>query len=315
MSIKHAKTSAAGTSADPAKVGGDDWNAGHVIDVGGINLPAAAAAPATPDVDTMQFYAQKLAGGPPLPAFVTPAGIVQPLQPFLGRNVTTLWIAAWGAPNPMATFGNLNTSVGSAVSYLPDFTINSMYTALPRFGISSSATAGSVGRYSTNTPDCCRNTAVGGYGGFRVIARFGTNDAAAVAGARQFVGLSMSTFTTDPINQVCIVGVGCDSGDTELSLYTNDFSGTATKVPLGANFPAHVAKTDLYELAMYCPRDGSSITVTLTRLNTGHTASSVLISDLPQSATGLYFIFQRGNGPTALSTRIDIFGLYIEKEY
>jgi hypothetical protein len=313
MTIKHKKASAAGASADPAKVGGDDWNDDHLIDAGGLNLPTSATAPAAP-ASGMQLYAQDVAGQP-LPAFVTANGRAIPLQPSLARANVTMWLPQWSSQSPL-TFGNPWTvSSGTAISTGPDFTVKRLFAALPYIGANSAATAGSLGRVNTTGPDCSRPFNNTFYGGFRLLARFGCADAATVAGARQFVGLTYTTFTGDPVSQIMLIGVGCDSGDTNLSIYTNDFSGTATKIPLSASFPAHTLGVDVYDLAMYCPRDGASIAVTVTRVNTGDSFNTSLTTDLPQSNTALSFTFQRGNGPTALATRLAIFGLYIEKEF
>jgi hypothetical protein len=314
MPIKHAKTSTAGPADAPDHVGGDDWNSAHVVDTGGIPLTTSATAPATPAAGTLQLFAQQGAAGP-LPACVTDNGRVFPLQPSLVRTTMTLWLPQWSTATP-TTFGNIvGNLIGTLVSNGPDLTSKKLFGALPNFMIASAITAGATARVGTSSSDCTRPFNSTYYGGFRIVARFGCSDAAVVAGARQFVGLTYTTFTSDPSAQLCLVGVGTDSGDANLSIFTNDFTGSATKIPLGAAFPANTLSTDLYELAMYCPRDGSSIAVSVTRINTGDSFSTTLTTEIPQGNTNLFFVFQRGNGPTALQARLAIFCLSIEKEY
>lgn len=311
MTLKHAKTSAAGASSDPTKVGGDDWNADHVIDVNGLNLPANSSKPSNP-ASGQTLFAQTF-GGSSFAATLGTAGVPLLLQPLLGRAAATIWVMTQGSATPLA-WGNLNSTSNTALIGTVVFNQN-LYLALPRCGSQSSTTAGSIARTATGAPECMRSTNTTQFGGFRTLGRFGCQDG--LAGMRSFVGLNYSsTPTGDPSAFLGCVGVGTDAGDTNLSIFTNDFSGAATKIPLGANFPAHTASTDVYDLWMYCPRDGSYITVTVTRLNTGDTYTTQLTTDLPPSGTGLYYIFQRANSPTVTgSSRIDIFGLYCDKEY
>jgi len=84
----------------------------------------------------------------------------------------------------------------------------------------------------------------------------------------------------DPSTLVNIIGVGCDAGETTLSMMHNDGAGTATKVALGANFPANTQSVDVYELVLYCDPNGSVVGYRVTRLNTGHTTSKPQASDL-----------------------------------
>jgi hypothetical protein len=148
--------------------------------------------------------------------------------------------------------------------------------------------------------------------------RFGISDASLVATANTFVGFSASSSVgsgnTDPSYSVNIVGVGADIADTNLHIMVNDGTGVATKINLGANFPSNTLSTDAYELLLYTPPNGSSISYRVTRLNTGDVATGVLTTDLPVSTAPLCAIFMRGNTTTATAVAIDILGMYIETE-
>lgn len=146
--------------------------------------------------------------------------------------------------------------------------------------------------------------------------RFGCSDAATVASARTFVGLVGTTSVlgnADPSSNTNIIGVGTDSGDTTLSIMSNDGTGTATKVALGANFPDHTLSTDVYDLVLFAPPNTSSVNWQITRLNTGDTASGTITADLPAGTQLLAPQFWRNSGPTALAVGIDFVGGYFER--
>lgn len=309
MTIKHKKTSAAGPSSDPAKVGGDDWNDDHLVDASGIPMTGSDTAPATPTSGQMQFWAANI-GTTQMPAFLTADGVF-PLQPFLGRRAVAMWIPRVSASTP-DQLGVSYTALPVAQNGTLDYT--SFFRSFRRVGASSNATAGTVARLTSGSAVAARGT-VAGTGGFRLVLRYGCADAAAVTGARSFVGLSQTQFNNvDPSTATNVIGVGSDGGDTTLSIFTNDASGSATKIALGANFPDHTLGVDVYELVLYAPPAATWIGVDITRLNTGHRYHTVLTTDLPQSSTAMQILLQRNNNAQALSVQLFCMGMYLETE-
>jgi hypothetical protein len=81
--------------------------------------------------------------------------------------------------------------------------------------------------------------------GFRFVISFGIPDTVYASGCRQFHGMQSSTSApvySDTVlvdTMTNIIGVGSESSDTNLQIFHNDASGTATKVDLGASFPAN----------------------------------------------------------------------------
>ena len=81
--------------------------------------------------------------------------------------------------------------------------------------------------------------------GWRFCVAFGISDTALNTGARQFYGMTAttaslgisSTVTVESLTN--IVGIGSDASDTNLQIFHNDGTGTATKIDLGVNFPAN----------------------------------------------------------------------------
>lgn len=313
MALKHAKTSAAGPSADPAKVGGDDWNASHTVDADGFDMVASSTLPTAPAVGNVRLFGRFIAGRA-MPAFIGPSGTVSTVQPFFGTNKIGLWSGAgnistggltnFGLPPPTA-IGTAATRVVATTSY---------FASLRRLGYSSAATAGAKG--GANGPAQFWRGDIVGCGGFLTVFRFGCSDAATVDGSRTFVGLTSNGNITsnDPTTYLNFVGVGTDAADTNLCIMSNDGAGVATKTDLGSNFPDRTLSTDVYQLAMFCPPNGGFVEWEITRLNTGDRKSGVINSDLPSANVLLLPIFVRSNNAATLAVSIDIMSLYIETD-
>ena len=88
----------------------------------------------------------------------------------------------------------------------------------------------------------------------------------------------------------------------------------ATKVALGANFPANTLSADLYELQLFCAPNAAGIDYRVERLNTGQVASGTLAADLPASSTFLCPRLWVNNAATAAACAIDLVSLYVESD-
>lgn len=110
------------------------------------------------------------------------------------------------------------------------------------------------------------------------------------------------------------VWIGWDSADTTLQLYYNDAAGAATKINLGANFPANDI-TAIYELVLFCPPNGEAIGYRVRRLETGHTVTGTLTTDIPAKTTLLTWNAYANNGGTAAAVGMDVFKMYLETDY
>lgn len=315
MALKHAKTSAAGPASLPALVGGDDWNADHAVDAGGIAMTATTTAPAAPAAGGMQMWSRQNVGMP-LPSWTAPNGQIGIAQNSIAHKRVGFTIPP-GASTGFTSVGVVMGIAGTGASYLArGVSSATAFGSLRRIGLASSATAGN---YAALVPQpgispFWRGNAAG-LGGFRVVLRWGCADAATVAGARSFNGLTASIFgNVDPSAQLNLIGVGTDSGDANLSLIYNDGAGTATKVALGASFPDHTLAADLYELALYCAPNGSSVNVELTRVFTGDVYRTTVTTDLPSATTFLLPFMWRNNATTALAVAFDMVSMYYETE-
>lgn len=193
-------------------------------------------------------------------------------------------------------------------------------TRIVRKGFTASVVA--TGRY-TGT----RGTALLWYvsGGFKYVCDFYISDTAYGSGCRQFYGLQGTTADltyTDVILVASLlncIGVGSDSADTNLQIFYNDGTGTASKIDLGSSFPANrsagAALTTMYSVVIYNAPNSSSVLVEVTNKETGVVAQNTLTTDLPATTQGLNFFASRcmgGGGGLTNSGQFDvsILGVY-----
>lgn len=317
MALKHAKTSGKTDGGDAALVQPSDWNANHIIDSDGATMATRADEPTAPSAGGLILFGKTFAGGA-LPAYVGPSGLSSALQPFIGRNKIGVWAPSGNTTTTNGSYYGIAVwnSLGTATARTVEAT--NLFTSMRRIGYVSNATAGNRAIIYGSAPQFWRGNAAG-LGGFRTIFRFGCSDAATVADARSFVGLSPSSTVGNaspgPSASLNIIGIGSDGGDANFSVFHNDGSGTATKIPLGANFPANTLSADVYELALFAAPNASDVGWQVTRLNTGHVASGTISTDLPVNDLMLMPAFMRHNGSTALAVGIDMMGLYAETDY
>lgn len=273
-------------------------------------LEDQTATPSTP-TSGLKLWSKSVAGRR-LPFVTDPNGNSCPLQASLWRSKRFEWIAS-GNGTGLATIGFGNSVTGTATAR--NVATTNLFTAARRLGYVSAATAGSSAGTRHALAQFFRGNGTAGIGGFLYACRFGISDAAAVPDARLFVGLHSATAVIGSVNPSTltnIIGVGTDNGQTTLRILTNDASGTATAVDLGANFPANTLSTDLYELVLFCPPNASGVGYRVERLNTGHVAEGTLATDLPASTTLLSPQVWRNNGASALAVGIDVVSQYLE---
>ena len=161
--------------------------------------------------------------------------------------------------------------------------------------------------------------------GFRFVGSYIFNDVSAggtewfVPNARQFCGLTGSTALV-PISSAVtvqsltnIIGMGSDATDTNLQIFHNDASGVATKIDLGASFPANktgaVANGIGYQLELYAPLGGTTVNYRVTRLTDGLQTSGTITTNLPTSTTLLCPQVCRTSGSTSQNVSIDFIQL------
>lgn len=288
MSLTHSTAAPATAPAAGTTIGGNQWNEVHKIDITG---PAVEIDTTSGGIFSVQesFGRRSILAWSPIP------------------NSTSFTYSIIGSTAPNA----LGTATARAIATTNYFASGS------RYGQVSAATTGSRAAVYFNLNQVWRGNAAK-LGGFRYAARFGISDAAAVATANMFVGLvpnsTVGSGSTEPSASTNIIGIGHDSTDANMQLFTNDATGTATKTDLGALFPINTQNTDVYELLMYCAANDTKVVWKVTRLNTGDTTSGTITADLPVNTQLVYPMFMRGNMGTAAAVGIDVFDFYMSSD-
>lgn len=189
-------------------------------------------------------------------------------------------------------------------------TVASTNFATKQIRLRYSATVVSGGRY-TGT----RGSALLWYihGGFRYVCDFNISDTAFSAGCQQFYGLAGQTTDlayggvsgTLVSTLTNIVGVGSETGDTNLQVFHNDASGTATKIDLGVNFPANrnagSISTTVYSIELYNEQNSSNVNYKIKNNETGDIATGTISTNLPLNTQGLNFFASRCMSTTSVT--------------
>lgn len=278
--------------------------------------------PAAPASGNSKIYTESVANRQMM-AMVDPSGSSHSHQPHFGRA----FIQAF-APTPGAatiTWEGAQptlTVVGTATARTPATT--RYMTRAGRLGFVSAATAGSLTSWYTSAAASQWFTLGNGtsQGGFHYILRWGISDAATVAGARQFMGLSSAIAAPTnvaPTTLTNCIGMGCDIGiGNNMKIYYGG-SAAQTSIDLGANFPANTLSTDWYEFSLFAPVNlNNTVYYSVKRLNSLATApatgtlSGTAGTALPANTTFLAPVMWRTNNATALAVAFDVGSLYIE---
>jgi hypothetical protein len=318
MSLKHTFVSAIGDGGDATLVRPSNWNADHLVDNLGVNmtLNTTGTIPAT-TAGAVQVYARNINGKPTL-SYVTDndsSNVETLLQDSL-HDLTSFWMMA---PNAgLATRSGIGasfTSVGTFATVVPLSTNES--TKIPRMSNASSATAGSLA--SAFVPgithwmnQSATRISAGVNTGFNLSFIVQPNsDAATVAGARCFFGLSSSISAptnVDPGTLTNCIGIGNNGVSANLQIFSGGSTANAP-IDLGANF-LHALSGGLLKV-IFSNTAGGSIQYTVTSLSTLITASGTIAQgtvgvNTPAATVGLAYREWRTNNATALAARYSI---------
>lgn len=323
MGIKHLFSSGKVDGGDATLVQPSNWNANHTIDTE-VTYPAIAS-PATPSANNFNFFGKKLGNTRIMPASIGPSGMDYTLQPSIWRQKAGVFNPSTAAVS--GVFGASFTIVGTVAART--LTSTSLFTRMRRLGYTSTAaTAGSL--WSVRNAAAQFSTGNGsGLGGFFQSIRFAVTDAAVVAGARMFLGVS-STITAptnvEPSTLLNCFGVGQLSTDaTQLYLFYGG-SAAQTAVALGTGFPCIQATAGInngipYDFMIWCPPNSIGvINWQLDRIDTGTSTAGTITPvtqgvQTPANTTMLNTWMYRTNNATALAVGIDIVSIYTETDY
>jgi len=182
-----------------------------------------------------------------------------------------------------------------------------------KIGVSTPAANGVAGYRSTSAFNLVDM-------GWRFGVSFGISDTALNTGARQFYGMTSVTTllgissTVHVESLTNIIGIGSDALDTNLQIFHNDATGTATKIDLGANFLANrtgSAATDFFVFELYNPFNSMTVFYKVTSLENNVTVEGSITTNLPSDTTPITMQAVRTSGATSNACSFDISQLTI----
>ena len=149
-------------------------------------------------------------------------------------------------------------------------------------------------------------------GGFKYVCDVYISDTAFGSGCRQFYGMQGATTDLAYSDSILVsslincIGVGSDSADTNLQIFHNDGTGTATKIDLGADFPANrtagSALTTVYSIELFNAPNSSSVLYRVVNKETGNSVQGTVSTNLPLGTQGLNFFASRCMGAGITNT-------------
>lgn len=228
------------------------------------------------------------------------------LIPIVG--VTGLYTNGFGASGTTWAI-----STGTQASRIPTAAVGSVRSRMVRSSLSSAAAFGSsCGLSSLNTSPLCSMTS-----GWRLRISFGFGDLAFNTTTKSFIGLISGGSPTlgTPSSLLNMIGIGNDSDSTgavkdlNLQIMCNDGTGTATKIDLGANFPANrtsgAASQDWYVFDLYNDTGTSTVKYKVRNCANGAIAQGILSSNLPDSTILLGVTLNRACGSISIVHTIE----------
>jgi hypothetical protein len=256
-----------------------------------------------------------------LPTIIDQEGFNYNLQPSLmSKGVGMVFVTNAGASAALTAFRSLAPTLYGSNKASAIATTN-LFRSTKRYGNQTSSAAANLAcgmRSPDTSPFLWRGNAAG-LGGFLWQATVGVSDAATVANSNCFWGLWSGTGSIGTSNNITgltsIIGIGSCTGNTNLSIIHNDGGGTCTTIPLGANFPAQTLSTDLYNIRIFAPSNGSYMGISIERVNTGNYYEAILDTNIPTNNGFLSWHLWRSNATTALQAGLDIVQVYWETRY
>ena len=280
-------------------------------------LDLSSATQGTVPADTVRVFRRSIANRQ-FPAFNGPLGVASPIQSMMARKRVCYWSPPGSSNAAPAVLGFAAFSITGFTGTARFVAATNAFTRQRRLGYVTAATAGSVGRWLQNDGQFTVGNG-SGLGGFFYVVRFGISDAAAVSGARMFMGVRLPTApaNVEPSTLTDCIGVGHGAADTNFSIY---YGGSAAQTPidLGASFPSNTRSTDVYELALFSAPSSGDVHWQVTRINTGDIASGSIVNSgstvLPTASTFLNAWGYRTNNATALAVGLDVMLAYAETD-
>jgi hypothetical protein len=250
---------------------------------GGGGFPVVSSFPSSPSVGQTAYYK-----GIP---FIYDGLIWRPIPE---EGEASYWRGAFAAFPGATTLqgrGITLTATGTATAYTVANT--SRIAAIPAVEalVTTAGTTAVAGFRINALPFRLGQIDGAGFLYVRTLVRNATGGSTATT--RGFFGLrgsSAAPTDANPSSLANIVGLGWDSGDSNLSIIHNDASGTASKVSLGSDFPRPtVDRSQAWDFTILSDGEGN-VYWAVRSLANGAAASGTITTDIPAGNTLLTFL-------------------------
>lgn len=216
---------------------------------------------------------------------------------------------AIASSNTISTMGIQFTTTGAATG--TTISSSSPYRARPHKYeyIVSTASTSAVAGYRGQGDEVRRDD------GFVYSVTWGPVIGVSNTSKRAFAGLRNSPSAPTDVSPTTLVecfGMGWDdANDTNIQIFHNDNSGTATQINLGSGFPIPTAdRTDFYTLYVYVPKGGAGWYYKVVDESDGTTATGLVTTDLVASSSFVRPFNYTSVGGVSAQTGIGIFTIY-----
>jgi hypothetical protein len=296
-----------GQTANPITVASSSGATLFGVTSTGVLQIASTTDPLAPAGNMLNIYATDIAGRV-VPAWMSADGSVSPIQSSLGFSRVAMVV-----PSNTLSSTAVGTSPANAGKLsVPALASTDLLTSARRITFSTTANPGSIAGQRQNALMVWRGNSPG-LGGFFYTIRFGTSKIA--LGNHAFVGLADSISALSDLDPIASttpgkIGVAIDDATGNWQFVSNMTGMVPTATDLGANFPVNT--TDLYELVMYSPPDGTTISWRVSDLSTGQRTTGVASANIPDASTFLAPQFWIASGDAAAA--LDFGGWYLESD-
>ena len=206
---------------------------------------------------------------------------------------------AWSPVSGATTNAGLGlawTGTGTATAYTPTNAFRIASLPMLEYAANTAAT-NAVAGYRSGAPFLWRQ------GGFVFRQVWRTSNGQTIGTHRTFVGLrgaNAAPTDVNPSSLTDIIGMGWDSGDAQVSILSNDNTGTATKIALGTSFPRPTAdRSDGYYIELLALPGSSEVRYRVINLGNNAVATGSLSVDIPALTTQLQILGYASVGGTS----------------
>jgi len=213
------------------------------------------------------------------------------------------WIAVGGGTTTVSTNGLTASATGT--SSAQSITTSNQLSTTRRMRYTNTTAGSGQTAGLASTAVLMRGSGTG-TGGFKCTFIAGASVTA--SGTRGFIGLratTMSALSANPSTFANLVGVAHDDTDVNWQLMTNDATGNATKIDLGANFPVSLSSS-MIRVEIWCAPNASTMSYLVERADNGARVVGTLSTDLPAATTTLIPTLWYGTGTSTGTVSIDI---------